>query len=387
MRLSMLPIRYFPLVLKYVVRHRTRSLLTISGVAMAMFLFYSVQAMQEGVAAATEQSADDSTLVVYRQDRYCPYTSNLPQDYARKIAKIPGVKSVVPIKIVISNCRTSLDSVTFRGIPADAFDRGFLDRGIITSGSLEQWKSRTDAAVVGERLAGRRGLKVGDRIELAGLAVSVAGILRSNEPQDQNVAYVHLGFVQRSAGAEPGIVTQFNVTVEDPRLMESVAKAVDAEFHTAQEPTSTWSQKSFVARATKDIIEIVGFARRLGWGCLICVFVLVANAILLSTRERIRDHAVMETLGYTPSLLAQLVILEGVLLSFTGGVIGLLGGVLVTGMGTFSLSVEGLSINLQAGTGWILIGLVISVFMGALAGLYPAWQASHRDIASCFRAV
>ncbi len=383
----MFSLRYFPLVLKYVVRHRTRSLLTISGVAMAMFLFYSVQAMQQGVVAATEQSADDSTLVVYRQDRYCPYTSNLPQDYARKIARIPGVKSVVPIKIVINNCRTSLDSVAFRGVPDDAFDRGFLDRGLIVDGSLEQWKRRTDAAIVGERLAARRGLKVGDRIELAGLAVSVAGILRSREPQDQNVAYVHLGFVQRSAGADPGIVTQFNVVVQDPSLMESVATAVDAEFRNAQEPTSTWSQKSFVARATKDIIEIVGFARWLGWGSLVCVFALVANAILLSVRERIQDHAVMETLGYTPSLIAQLVVLEGVLLSVSGALIGLLGGVLLTSLGTFSLSVEGLSINLQAGTGWILIGLATSVFMGALAGFYPAWQASRREIAACFRAV
>jgi len=39
-------LKYLPLVLKYLVRHRTRSLLTLGGVATAMFLFYAVQAMQ-----------------------------------------------------------------------------------------------------------------------------------------------------------------------------------------------------------------------------------------------------------------------------------------------------------------------------------------------------
>jgi hypothetical protein len=43
----------WPVVLKQVWRHRTRSLLTVSGVAVAMFLFVAVQALQEGVHEAT----------------------------------------------------------------------------------------------------------------------------------------------------------------------------------------------------------------------------------------------------------------------------------------------------------------------------------------------
>lgn len=383
----MLAPRFLPLVFKYVIRHRTRSLLTMSGIATAMFLFYTVQATQQGVRQATEENAKDTTLVVYRQDRYCPYTSNLPETYRGRIEKIKGVSGVVPIKIAVNNCRTSLDVVTFRGVPENSFDKGVFDHIRIVEGSLENWKQRTDGALIGARLAKRRGLKIGDRIDIGGITITVAGILESSEPQDQNVAYSHLRFIQRAGGDKVGLVTQFNVKVQDPATMDSVAKAIDAEFANAQEPTSTWSEKAFVARAVGDIVEIVKFAQLLGWGCIACVFALVGNAILLSVRERVRDHAVLQTLGYSAGLVAWLVIAESLVLSISGGLLGLIGGWVFTRWGLISLSVEGLSINIHTGAGAILLGAAFSVLVGLLAGLFPAWQASRREMVDSFRAV
>ncbi len=83
-------LRCIPYVLKQVTRHRVRSLLTIAGIAIAMFLFTTVQAMNRGVTEATRATANDTTLVVYREDRYCPATSELPQDYQRRIEEIPA---------------------------------------------------------------------------------------------------------------------------------------------------------------------------------------------------------------------------------------------------------------------------------------------------------
>src|SRR5215204_461430 len=117
----MLPIRFFPLVLKQILRHRARTLLTLAGVATAMFLFTAVQAMQAGVREATQTTAADTTLVVYRQNRYCPATSRLPEYYLSRIERVPGVASAVPIKIEVTNCGASLDVITFRGVPAEQF--------------------------------------------------------------------------------------------------------------------------------------------------------------------------------------------------------------------------------------------------------------------------
>ncbi|MCP4708762.1 MAG: ABC transporter permease, partial [Planctomycetes bacterium] len=153
--------KYIPLIVKQVVRHRMRSLLTIAGVMVAMFLFVAVQAMQRGVTRATEENAADTTLVVYRKDRYCPFTSQLPDFYSRKIEAIPGVREVIPMKIVVNVCRASLDVVTLRGVIVEQFIEQRNDIEII-EGSLENWRKTYNGALVGEVLARRRGFKVGD---------------------------------------------------------------------------------------------------------------------------------------------------------------------------------------------------------------------------------
>ena len=205
----MLRPKFIPFIVKQVVRHRTRTLLTLSGVAVAMFLFCAVQAMQAGVREATETTAKDTTLVVYRQNRYCPFTSRMPEYYGDRIAKVPGVRSVTPMKIVVNNCRTSLDVVTFRGVPVDDFAGKYAPSLKLIEGSVADWQSRTDAALLGETLARRRGLRAGDRFDAAGVRVYVAGVFRSDEPQDQNVGYVHLDFLQRASGNRKlGVVTR-----------------------------------------------------------------------------------------------------------------------------------------------------------------------------------
>lgn len=383
----MIPMRYVPLVFKQVWRHRTRSLLTVLGVATAMFIFCAVEGMQRGVTAATRATSADNTLVVYRENRFCPFTSRLPEYYGGRISKIAGVASVVPMRIVVNNCRASLDVITYRGVPEEGMAR--MAKGMkFVDGDLARWNERGDAAIVGEQLAQRRGFRVGDSFDAAGITVWVAGIFQSTEAQDQNVAYVHLGFLQRQAGRNTeGIVTQFNVKVDDPTKMEDVALAIDQEFKTDQEPTATRSEKAFVARAAGEVVELVGYTRWLGWGCLLAVAALVGNAIVLSVQDRIKEHAVMQTLGYPSGLLARLIIAEGLVVGLVGGALGSGAALLVMRLGRFSLSVEGLSMNVTAGWETVAMGLVGAGLIGVVAGLVPALRAGRREIAACFRVV
>jgi putative ABC transport system permease protein len=333
----MLKTRYIPFILKQITRHRTRTLLTIAGVGIAMFLFSAVQAMQEGVRRATETSAADTTLVVYRQNRFCPATSRLPEYYGERIAKVPGVASVVPMKIVVNNCRTSLDVVTFRGVPEEPFAQAHATSFKLIDGSIDAWRSRSDAALLGETLARRRGLRAGDTFDAAGITVFVAGIVRSDEPQDQNVGYVHLPFLQQAADRRLGSVTQFNVKVHDAAMLEWVARSIDEEFAHDPEPTATSPEKEFVARAAIDVVRIVGFTKYLGWGCLAAVLALIGNAIVLSVQDRIREHAVLQTLGYTGSLIARLIVIESALLGLAGGALGTAAAMLLVRYGHLSI--------------------------------------------------
>ena len=198
-----------PLVWKQIHRTPIRSGLTVAGIAVAMFLFTSVEGMRAGVETATTEQAEDATLIVYRENRFCPFSSRLPEYYGDRISRIEGVRDVVPMQIHVSNCRASLDVVTFRGVPEDDFPSLLDERSRITEGSLEDWNRRSDSALVGQSLALRRGIRTGDRFSAAGITVYVAGILSSEEPQNRNVAYVHLPFLQESLkrGGTGGIVT------------------------------------------------------------------------------------------------------------------------------------------------------------------------------------
>lgn len=382
----MLSPRFIPVVAKQVWRHRTRSLLTALGVAIAMFLFIAVQSLQQGVHDATTLTASDTTLIVYRANRFCPATSRLPEYFEDRIMRIPGVTDAIPMKIVVSNCRASLDVITFRGMPPDDLP-AMSAKWTILEGSLEEWKKRSDAAMVGERLARRRKFQIGQSFDSSGVAVTIAGIIRSDEPQDENVAYVHLPFLQRASRQGLGLVTQFNVRVDDPVHLEPVAKAIDEEFRSEQDPTQTRPEKAFVAQAGADIVGIVGFTKYLGWGALAAVLALIANAIVLSVQDRIKEHAVLQTLGFRGSLIARLIIAEGVLIALIGGALGTAAAIAGVSLGNLSLSNEGLSINIHADWQVAAIGLALSAAVGVIAGLLPAWQASRREIAQCFRAV
>jgi putative ABC transport system permease protein len=384
----MLTPRFLPYVLKQIIRHRTRSLLTVAGVATAMFLFCAVRAMQAGVREATETTAADTMLVVYRQNRFCPATSRLPEHYLSRIERLPGVAFAIPVRIEVTNCGASLDVITFRGVPPEHFASRYSSMLQVIEGSVQAWTKRSDSAMVGQTLARRRGWKLGDRFSAMGIECVVAGIIRSSEPQDQNVAYVHLPFLQQGAGQRKiGVVTQFNVRVKDPRQLEQVAHAIDAEFAHDPDPTHTSSEKAFVGRAASDVVRIVEFAGWLGWACLAAVLALVGNAIVLSVQDRIKEHAVLQTLGFGGGLIARLIVAEGMLVGLTGGVVGTALALAVIRFTGLTLSNEGMSVPISASAGVMLAGIAVSAMLGIAAGLVPAWQASRRQITECFRAV
>ena len=85
--------RLVPVVFRTLRRSPIRTGLTVAGIAMAMYLFTGVEAMRNGVRDATEAGAGDSMLVVYRENRYCPFTSRLPQWYVDRIMQVDGVKA------------------------------------------------------------------------------------------------------------------------------------------------------------------------------------------------------------------------------------------------------------------------------------------------------
>ena len=380
-------LRTIPFTWKNLVRRPLRTGLTVAGIAVATFLFSFVESMRDGVSKATEAGAAETRLVVYRKNRFCPYASQLPQSYQRSILNIEGVKSAVPIKIVVNNCRASLDVVTFRGVPDEGYLQEHIAKTQLRSGSISDWQSRGDAVLIGAALADRRRLRAGDRFDAAGVRSWVAGVFDSDDAQDRNVAYAHLGFLQETAqrGGTGGIVTQFNVEVEDPAKIEAVAAAIDEAFAHDQYPTTTRPESAFVARAARDVIVLVRFASIVGWASLAAVFALIANAIALAVRDRIRDHAILQTLGWTGADIAWMVVMEASMLGATGGAIGAIGAHAAIALTHLNFTMEGVSIEVTASNAATLAGVLLATVLGAVAGVVPALSAARREIVQGFR--
>jgi putative ABC transport system permease protein len=377
-------LRLTGLALKQLLRHRMRTVLTTAGVGAGMFLFTAVESLQRSLQAATQQTASDTSLVVYRENRFCPATSRLPEFYEDELRRIPGVEEVIPIKITVNNCGASLDVITFRGVPGEQLFRYAPDISLV-DGTLDSWMQRDDGALLGKNFAGRRGLSTGDAFEAAGVRVSVTGIIDSPHPQDNNVAYVHLPFLQQTSRHGLGVVTQFNVRVADANELEAVATRIDERFRSEAEPTNTQPEKAFFAQTARELIDLAGFTRWIGYGAVIAVFALVANAILLVVRGRVRENAILQTLGFPETAVGFLVLAEGALLGLLGGGVGVVSSVVFLNVRNLTLGSEGLALGLKADSGVLLIGILLALTLGLMASVWPAIVAIRKPIVQSLR--
>ena len=376
--------KFAPYVFKSLWRHRSRTLLTVSGSAVALFVFCFVGSVQRGLSRLTQDQQALRTLIVFQENRFCPASSKLPEDYTRVAAKIPGVKEVVPIKVFTNNCRASLDVVVFNGMPPAQL-RAARELKLL-SGNWGDFDVRTDAAIVGHAVAQRRRLKVGQRFTIGEVSVSVVGIFRSSVPAEDNYIYTHLDFLQRARGSSSvGTVTQLEVHLNENADADKTAAAIDDQFRSGPVATTTRSKGVFQRDTLSDLAELIGFAHWLGFACVGLVLALVATTTVMAVQDRIKEHAVLQTLGLRPGRIFRLVLAESVLQSVFGGLVGIGAGLAILYWGGFAVGAEGVTIAFKPSVDLAVSGAVVSVVVGVLAGLAPGWQAARTDIVPALR--
>jgi putative ABC transport system permease protein len=357
--------------------------MTVVGTAVLLFLFLFVTSVQNGLDRIL--ATRDDRLIVFQAYRFCPSSSQLPVYYADTIRDVPGVKEVLPIKVVVNNCRASLDTVVFHGVdpkllPVVRPNMRFL------SGDWGAFQVRTDAALVGRRIAERRGLRPGQSFTVAGITVQVAGVFTTDAAGDENVIYTHLALIGNPGSHHEYHATLFEVHLADPQQAGQVAAAIDAKIKDKFEvPTETKPQKAHYAGALADLLDLIGMTRWLGVVCVGVVVVLVANSVVMAAQDRVKEHAVLQTLGYSGPRVFSLMLTESCLISTAGGILGTVGCVAFLTWTPMSLSTEGVSIDFVASPSLVAVGLVLSLAIGFVAGAVPAWQAGQAEIVSSLR--
>ena len=141
----------------------------------------------------------------------------------------------------------------------------------------------------------------------------------------------------------------------------------------------------FQADTLGDLAELIGFVHWLGYACVGLVLSLVATTTVMSVQDRIKEHAVLQTLGLRPLRVFRLVLIESVVLSTLGGILGVVGSVLILSSTGMSVAAEGVTIAFEPSTVLAIQGLLVSLAVGILAGLAPGWHASRTEIVPALR--
>lgn len=371
--------RLLTYVRRTILRARTRSLLTLLGTALAMALFAFVDTLEAGVRNLSE-SSNQPVLVVFQTSRFCPLTSDIPLRYVDEVERIPGVASVLPTLLYINACRTNLDLVTFHGIPPG--EEGGMHELTLLSGSMDSWRAKPDGALVGRRLAERRGLAPGDRlrIPIKNIDVEVGGIVESTGAGLDNVAFVHLDALQRSLDKR-GTVTELFVRLHPGADSKAVALAIDQRFVSDTVQTDTKSLQAFVQGAVGEVGEVVGFGRLLGYLAVAVVVLILGNTVFISAQTRVGELGTLETIGVTRALLSGLLLSESVLLALAGGLLGAGAVALWLHFSPVTLGIEGFGIDLAPAPALFVRAGLVSLGIGVLAALGPVIELLRRPLA------
>ena len=373
------------LVMKIIWRHRVRSMLTALGSAMAMFLFCFVGSIQSGLDDLIGQQEADRSLIVFQKNKFCPATSQLPEVYADAILEIDGVREVVPIQVFTNNCRASLDVVVFYGMPPEKVHevRDFT----LASGSWDTFSSQQDAALIGSAVARRRKISTGDTFSIGEYSVRVAGIYDSENQAEENYIYTHLDYLQRGDDASSdGLVTQFEIVLRESADAAMVQEQVDTLFAVGQVETDTRMKGAFQQKSLGDLMQMIRMSGYLGYGCVGLLLVLLMTTTLMSVQDRIKEHAVMKTLGYSRSNVFSIVLLETAIIGIIGGAIGIAAAVMAIISSGLAIGAEAVTIAFTPSLDLVLTGGVLLATGSMVAGIIPAWVASRTSIIGALHA-
>ncbi|MDP6446982.1 MAG: FtsX-like permease family protein, partial [Pirellulaceae bacterium] len=256
----------------------------------------------------------------------------------------------------------------------------------LQAGSWDEFETHQDAAVVGRAVASRRGIHVGDNFSIGELSVNVAAIFTSDDPAEENYIYSHLDFLQRSKGMNlVGTVTQLEVLLHDGVDPVAVCEEIDAKFRGGPVETDTRPKGVFQAKSLGDLTQLVGMAHFLGYACVGLVLSLVATTTVMSVQDRCKEHAVLQTIGFSGPRVFGLVMTESLLLSVVGGALGVAAAMLALKLSSLSVSAEAVTIAFTPSLRLASTGLVVSIVAGSLAGVLPAIHAARTEIVPALR--
>ena len=375
---------------KNLLRKKTRTALTILGLALSAWVLASLLGFNKGYERALNHDIDNMGFQVLLTAKGCPYEAAtlmlkggtglryLKESVVQGVAKNPEVEAVsaMLMQAVFDPDKGESGGLSaFLGVDPASFPRlkGFLE--FKQGGWFKDSEARE--AVMGYEAAELEQREVGDAylIPEKNLEVKVVGILKRTGTQDDGTIFLPLRTVQKTFGRQ-GLVTGLGIKV---RKGADVDKLTDRLYDLPD------VQVVSMAQVKNTIVSLLASAKLMVFSISVIAIVIamvgVINTILMSVFERFQELGILKSMGAMPVDVFKLVWAETMFLCLAGSSLGVL---LALGLSrTTELLIRRLLPYAPNGglvqIDWRLAtGTVAAVTIaGLLSGIYPAWRAAR----------
>jgi putative ABC transport system permease protein len=358
-------------------RNRGRTALTASALMVGVALVVAFSALGGSVLGSIRAYLEDSLGADYAIQ---PENQNSGVDYSQEMAqRIGDLRGVEATTGVVSTFRRDGDETTLVfGVDA-SFPKIF--RVDDTGGRDPFQRVQRGEALVGEQLAGTRGLEAGSEIELptptGRREYRVAGVLKNDALGFGSGVYLSRETLARDFNEKDGELLAVKAVPGTDR--EALSRRIRDVLEDYPQFT-LYSNAGWKAQIERDFNrQYVFFYAIMGVSVVVSAFGVV-NTLSMSVFERTREIGVLRAIGTTRMQIGRLIVDEGVVISLIGCLVGvavgsLLGYLFVRGSGAGGFDVSFYYPKLPA-----LASLFSGLLIGLLAGLLPARTAARKSI-------
>lgn len=369
-------------------RKRLRTWLTLASIVVAFLLFGILQTMRAALTGGADLAGVDRLVTIHKVS----LIQSLPQSYLNRVRGVEGVRVAMSHDWFGGVYQDDRNQVVAMTADPNLFFEVYPEYPLPEE-QRAAWRADRTGAIVGHVIAERFGWKVGDTIPLRSNIytksdgsnvwdLKIVGIFNATNG-DNNSIYFQYDYLNESRSFGRDQIGWIVMRIKDTDRSAEIARTVDALFANSSTETKTSTEKAFVQGFANQMGNIGAIVTAVASAVFFTMLLVIANTMGQSVRERTNELAVMKTLGFSSFQVTAMVLFESLLLTVLGAVIGL--GVAAAAASGLGKAMQQFFPTLGMPSNTYVIGALLAVGLGALAGALPCAQAWQLKIVDALR--